>query len=150
MALNRDLNLRNQPYSGIACACSEICGDILALQRNHPDRYKEACESIRQATGTELPLLIQVVPALAELFDSDVISNKYDAKVGSSSSSQLTKSSSSSSSVSKEKFHFALIRFVRIICQQFAPFVMVLDDLQWADSASFDLVEVLTSDQQNS
>jgi predicted ATPase len=129
-----DLHLRNQPYSGISAACAEICGAIVALQSSQPSQFEQLCSQITTELGSELELLIQVIPVLAQVVDYE------DAKAD---SSPIVMSSSADS---KSQINFAFLRFIRAISYQFNPLVFVLDDLQWADGASLDLLEALLSD----
>jgi predicted ATPase len=136
-----DWNARDQPYSGIRAACAGICAAILALRLRQPRRADDLGHQITTDLGTELALLIQVIPVLAEVvhFDHDV-----------SSSSSIIDSSSmiamSSSAEAKNKINFAFLRFIRAVSCQFIPLVLVFDDLQWADGASLDLLEALLMD----
>jgi predicted ATPase len=54
------------------------------------------------------------------------------------------------SSGSKHQFNFAFLRFIQAISCQFVPLVFVLDDLQWADGASLDLLNVVLTDSNSS
>jgi histidine kinase len=129
-----DLHLRNQPYSGISAACAEICGAIVALRIRNPSQFEQLCSHITTELGSELALLIQVIPVLAEVVDLKD-ANADSPHMGISSSAD-----------SKSQINFAFLRFIRVISYQFNPLVFVLDDLQWADGASLDLLEALLSD----
>ena len=50
---------------------------------------------------------------------------------------------------SRNGFNFAFRTLIRIISAYLSPLVMVLDDLQWADAASLDLLEALIADHDN-
>jgi predicted ATPase len=125
-----DLHLRNHPYSGISAACSEICGAIVALESRNPSQFERLCSQITSELGSELALLIQVIPVLAEIVT--II--------------EFPLTENSSSIDSKNQINFAFLRFIRAVSYQFMPLVFVLDDLQWADGASIDLLEALLSD----
>ncbi|MBF0277697.1 MAG: AAA family ATPase [SAR324 cluster bacterium] len=47
---------------------------------------------------------------------------------------------------SRNRFNFVFQRFVRALCHPKHPLVIFLDDLQWADPASLNLLELLTGD----
>jgi predicted ATPase len=129
-----DLHLRNQPYSGVSAACAEICGAIGELQIRNPSHFEHLCRQIPNELGSELELLIQVIPVLADIVDFE------------NGNTNLPPMGMTSSADAKSKINFAFLRFIRVVSQQFIPLVFVLDDLQWADGASIDLLEALLTD----
>jgi predicted ATPase len=139
-----DLNLRSQPYSGMNAACAEICSAILELQTRDPGRAEQLCRQLKTELGSELALILQVIPILAEVIPLDV------AEDSPSRSTTTTTSTQGQSPDSKNQFNFAFLRFVRVITYQFTPLIFVLDDLQWADGASLDLLDVLLTDSSTS
>jgi predicted ATPase len=129
-----DLHLRNQPYSGISAACAEICSAIVTLQNRNPSQFEQLCLQITTELGSELALLIQVIPVLANIVGF-IDGNANSPPIGMTSSTDA-----------KSKINFAFLRFIRVASQKFVPLVFVLDDLQWADGASIDLLEALLTD----
>ena len=138
-----DLKLRNEPYAGIIGACAEICGNILELQLTSPKRFSMVCDKIKSTLGSELPLLMQVIPTLCEVLGDTVDGRSTAGSAASGSMSSMT------SEESKNRFHFAFLRFIRVVAFFFMPLVIVLDDLQWADLASLELLEVVITDRLN-
>jgi predicted ATPase len=142
-----DLNLRSQPYSGIAAACAEICAAILKLKSHELTIFEQLCCQIKEEVGSELTLLTQVIPTLTSVVDGNVAESPSTTN----SPGQGERSQGGiSSSGSKHQFNFAFLRFIRAISCQFVPLVFVLDDLQWADGASLDLLDVLLTDSNSS
>jgi diguanylate cyclase (GGDEF)-like protein len=45
------------------------------------------------------------------------------------------------------RFNLAFKNFIRVFAEQEHPLVLFLDDLQWADSASFNLIQTIITDQ---
>ncbi len=135
-----DLNLRSQPYSGISNACAEICGSILESQVLQPTRAADICKEIEETLADELVLLIQAIPMLVEIV------HRPDPAM---EQRQSRSSDTSSSNKSKHRIQYAFVRFMRLITKYFSPLVFVLDDLQWADASSLDLLDVLIADRQN-
>jgi len=131
------LNMINEPYSGIVAACAEICGAILYLRVHVPQKYVEVGEEILTALDAEIGLLLQVIPVLEEIVDVPV---QFSTSESSSDSSLLNDS--------KSQILFAIRRFIRVMARVFSPLVMVLDDLQWADTSSFDLLDALMMDRE--
>jgi histidine kinase len=142
-----DLNLRSQPYSGITAACAEICAAILKLKNHKLSIFEQLCSQIKAEVGSELALLTQVIPALTDVVDVYVA----ESPIATNSRGKSERSQGGmSSSGSKHQFNFAFLRFIRAISYQFVPLVFVLDDLQWADVASLDLLDVLLTDPNSS
>lgn len=48
----------------------------------------------------------------------------------------------------QNRFHYVFRKFVRVLCTPEHPVVIFVDDLQWADSASLDLLHVLITDPE--
>jgi AAA ATPase domain len=112
-------NMINQPYSGIANACAELCGAILDFRVHSPEKYIMVGEQITSALDTELGLLVQVIPALEEIVDVPVQWSTMFSTTGRSPSND-----------SKSQILFAFRRFLQVAVRVFSPLVMTLDDLQ--------------------
>jgi histidine kinase len=138
-----DLHLRNEPYSGIAAACTEICEAILQLRIGKRSVFEPLCSRITTELGSELALLIQVVPNLAKVLENTGANEP-------SFPNDPAQNVALSAAGSKNKFNFAFLRFIRAVSLHFVPLVFVLDDLQWADGASLDLLDVLVTDPKTS
>lgn len=128
-----DIYLRGEPYAGMAAAFREICGRILLL------RDGRSFEMIRQElidkVGSEnLHLLINVIPELSEIVGDDGTMDDIKSQGG---------------ELSKARFNYAFRLLVRVVASHFAPLVILLDDLQWADAATLDLIQVLIADRDN-
>jgi predicted ATPase len=158
-----DLQLRDEPYSGIAAACGEICSEILLL-REHPARrgsssersseilmlrkqpargsstgrsFQEIRDKLIDGLGAEVHILTKVIPELSEIVGDQQTRPEADGATG-------------NQQVSKAMFNNIFRVFIRLITSYFAPLVMVLDDLQWADVGSMELMEGLITDRGNS
>jgi predicted ATPase len=134
-----DVYRQDEPYTGIAAACRELCGEMLLL-RDTPSSealFQEIRSKIVDQLGTELPLLTNVIPHLHEI-------------VGESEGVEGTKMEHQGGHVeAKSRFNYAFRRFLRVMSSYFMPLVMLLDDLQWADLASLELLGVLIADRNN-
>ena len=135
-----DFNRRDEPYSGIVAACHSLCQDLLRLQKYPQNKvsFQHVSEKFRHELGNEAQLLIKIIPALADI----ILHGKED------STRDLVDDSRTGVTEARNRFHFAFRRFVRSV-GSFGPLVLVMDDIQWADSESLDLLEVLLSDPQS-
>jgi predicted ATPase len=132
-----DLHLRDEPYTGIAAACRELCGEMLLLRDTPSSKalFQEIRSKIVHQLGTELPLLTNLIPHLHEIVgESEGLEDKLELQ---------------GHVEAKSRFNYAFRRFLRVMSSYFMPLVMFLDDLQWADLASLDLLGVLVTDRDN-
>ena len=130
-----DLNQRNKPYQGIATACEDICSRLAALRYEDFERYRMGCEKIRLTLGRELGLMEKVVPLLADLMD-----------LHSSTERALEDSMDrGGSQEAKSRFIYAFQRLITAFSETFQPLVISIDDLQWADAASLDLLQSIVA-----
>ena len=113
------------PYAGLIEACEQLVRDVLA---ESPDRIAHwrsellvalsgAAQVVTDVIG-ELELVIGPQPAVSPLPAAE----------------------------SRNRFQRVFLRFVRAFASPSHPLVLFLDDLQWADSASLELLLLLLSD----
>eukprot|EP00986_Skeletonema_menzelii_P004611 scaffold1587_cov139-Skeletonema_menzelii.AAC.3 len=126
-----DLQNLREPYSGIISLFRELCGEILQLRRTNRDRYQEMRNSIVSEVGNEILLLINVIPVLEEVIENpfipDVVADHGNKEA-------------------KERLKYAFLQFFRVISRYFDHFVIVLDDLQWTDALSIELLNGIIGD----
>ncbi|KAL9181855.1 hypothetical protein ACHAXT_012198 [Thalassiosira profunda] len=131
-----DLFFRDEPYFGIGHACSEIVRHLLQLKERGNERFEGIRTTLRgEQIGDELHLLTNTIPLLEEVLGERI------RPPGGTSNSNLEQS--------KEQFYFAFRQFIRIVSDG-QRLVVVLDDLQWADAASIELIEWLLTDRESS
>jgi diguanylate cyclase (GGDEF)-like protein len=116
---------RSTPYSCFISAIKDLISQILGLDDSRIARWKE---TILQAIGENGKLITDVIPELEPI-------------IGPQPAMQA-----SSSTETKNRFNVTFQRFVRAFCGTENPLVMSLDDLQWADLASLQLIEQLMLD----
>ena len=119
---------RNIPYSAIAQAFNEFCDRLLLESPTVLDEWRQ---KILNAVGKNGQVLIEVIPNL-EL----VIGKQPGVAQVSSQEAQ-------------NRFNLVLQNFVKNIGRSEHPLVLFLDDLQWADTASLNLLKLLMSDREN-
>ena len=117
------------PISAIVEALS---GLSLFLQQGDSKELQRVRNDVQKAIGTELNVLTAVVPNLKGVFSevqgcqSDLIDSKEKGW---------------------DRLKYVFQTFVKAICTKERPVVMFLDDLQWADSASLNLIATLLTDK---
>lgn len=130
-----DLYLRDRPYSGVIAVGKEICAAVLALRtsRSRKRSFREVQRLLNEALSPQdiQALATTVAPGLQDILgcnDKEPVSPPDQGQEA------------------KNRFHFVFKRFLRVVSSCFAPLVIVLDDLQWADAASLELMQVVLTD----
>jgi len=133
-----DLAVREEPYSALASAFQDLCGqasDILGKEAF--DQFQE--ETAKNLDPQELGFLHIIIPSLSRIVPVPTTSTETDAHVR----------NSFKMNDQKKLLHSGFVKFIRLAGATFCPLVIFLDDLQWADVSSVDLLKVLISDEVN-
>ncbi|MCP4676325.1 MAG: serine/threonine-protein kinase PknK [Deltaproteobacteria bacterium] len=118
---------RNVPYSALVRAFDGFCSYILTESES---RFEKTRKEILEAVGTNGRVLTDMFPRLEM-----IIGEQPDvSEVG----PQET----------QNRFNLVVQQFVRAVCKADHPLVLFLDDLQWADMASLNLLKVILGDDQ--
>ena len=167
----------NVPYSGFVQAFNMIIEQILQLpqqqqlQEQDVTRMKEISKRIRRAIGGKRTsrIITSVVPLLSTLLavgkeETDDISEdvhresqaeeeeKREADEQDDPSDSEDSSSGGGGNSVKTKLkqlQYTFRQFARALCRDGSPVVIVLDDIQWADVPSLELLETLMTDVEN-
>jgi serine/threonine protein kinase len=117
---------RNIPYSALVNAFKELVRQLLT--ETQLTQWKDR---ILTALGPNGQVIIDVLPEI------ELIIGKQPKvpRLGSTES--------------QNRFNLVFQKFMRVFCQPKHPLVMFLDDLQWVDSATFKLLELVTTDKEN-
>ncbi|MBW4485966.1 MAG: PAS domain S-box protein [Tildeniella torsiva UHER 1998/13D] len=118
---------RNIPYSVIVNALQKLLQQLLS----EPDEQVEAWRSrLLTALGSNGQIIIDVIPEV------ELIIGKQSPipEVGATEA--------------QNRFNLTFQRFVRAFCAKEHPLVIFLDDLQWIDSATLKLIELILLDEQ--
>lgn len=120
-----DINLRNTPYSGFEAALTNLTRQWLLEPQTSQDQIKHRLCTHLMDHG---PILIETFPSLSSFLG------------GSKPLPQLGPTESA------HRLYFAVRALFQAILH-FNPFVLVLDDLHWADTATLNLTRKLLSDE---
>ena len=117
---------RNVPYSAIVSVFRELVRLLLSESEERLLEWKEKLQSVLGVNGQividvipEVELIIGAQPAVADLDPAQ----------------------------SENRFKIVFQNFIGIFCRKEHPLVIFLDDLQWADSASLHLMELIMLDK---
>ena len=116
---------RDIPYSAISQAFQILIRQLLGEPENILQAWKE---KILEALGKNSQIIIDVIPEVEK-----IIGKQQPVELLGGSESQ-------------NRFHLFFKRFVNVFSQKENPLVIFIDDLQWADLPSLNLIEQLISD----
>ena len=118
---------RNIPYSAIVNALRKLVQQLLS---EPDDQVQQWRSRLQTALGNNGQLIIDVLPEV-EL----IVGNQLPIpEVGATEA--------------QNRFNRIFQQFVRVFCSEEHPLVIFLDDLQWIDSATLKLIELMLLDEQ--
>lgn len=113
---------RDIPYIGYIQAFQSLVRQLLTESDTQIARW---CEKIQAAVGKNGQVLIDVIPDIEHIIGAQpAVAPLHPAE-------------------SRNRFHTVFQSFVQVFAQPEHPLVVFLDDLQWADRASLELMELL-------
>ncbi len=116
---------RDIPFSAILGACRNFIKQILSKEQSIIKEWKDKFNS---SFGKNASLINQVIPELELIMGN------------------LEPLSELSPLETKNRFNHTFRLFIRSLTKKDQPLALFLDDLQWADSSSLDLIEYLVTD----
>jgi predicted ATPase len=151
-----------EPYAAFAQSCNELCELVVSLDASqnrsvdaaaawYEDRtainyrkyfkftLQEFRDRLTKEMGSDAKILTRVIPSLLQVLRSD------DAGAGSAGDGD---DDAIGYLEGQHQLKFAFRRFIRTVAT-FGPVVLAIDDLQWADVASMELLEALITDREN-
>ncbi|MEH2031814.1 MAG: ATP-binding sensor histidine kinase [Nostoc sp.] len=113
---------RNIPFSAFVQAFRDLMGQLLTESDVQIQQWKS---NILEAVGENGQVIIEVIPELEKIIGIQPAVPEL------------------SGTAAQNRFNSIFQKFISVFTTKKHPLVMFLDDLQWADSASFKLVELL-------
>ncbi|WP_040697715.1 AAA family ATPase [Nodosilinea nodulosa] len=117
---------RNIPYSAIVDALRKLVQQLLSEPE---DRVQQWRSQLLNALGNNGQLIIDVIPEVELIIGQQLPL----PEVGSTEA--------------QNRFNLVFQKFIRACCSDRHPLVIFLDDLQWADSATLKLIELILRDR---
>ncbi|MEG4963438.1 MULTISPECIES: AAA family ATPase [unclassified Microcoleus] len=118
---------RNIPLSAFVQTLQDLMGQLLSESDTQVAQWKD---KILSALGENGQVLIQVIPELEQIIGKQPAAPEL------------------SGSAAQNRFNLLFQKFIAVFAKAEHPLVMFLDDLQWADSASLSLMQVLLSQSE--
>lgn len=116
------MSLDQEPYEVFASALTEYTDQF--LESSSQAQVEELRAAVQEAVGSEAGLLRDIIPALGRLLGpTERPTRVYGTEA-------------------LHRFHFVFCNFIRVL-SKCAPLVLLLDDLQWADCLSTELLRAL-------
>ena len=116
---------RNIPFSAFVQAFRDLMGQLLGESDAQLQQWKG---KILEAVGEQGQLLIEVIPELERIIGEQPNVPEI------------------SGTAAQNRFNLLFEKFIAVFTTQEHPLTLFLDDLQWADSASLNLLKVLMGD----
>ncbi|MBR8839408.1 MAG: AAA family ATPase [Stigonema ocellatum SAG 48.90 = DSM 106950] len=118
---------RNIPFSAFVQAFRDLMGQLLSESDTQLETWKS---KILQALGENGQVIIEVIPELEQII------------------SQQPPALELSGTAAQNRFNLLFQKFIQVFTTKEHPLVIFLDDLQWADSASLKLMQLLISESK--
>lgn len=121
---------RNIPYAAIIQACQELVNQLLT---ESDQKINQWCEKILIALGVNGQVIIDVIPEIEQIIGKQPTITPLEPKEA------------------QNRFNLVFQNFLKVFTKQEHPLVIFLDDLQWSDTASLQLIQSLitTLDDQS-
>lgn len=118
---------RSNPYYAIVNAFNNLI-DIIVTKRENKIHYWK--QSILQALPINAQVIVDVIPKLELIVGKQPVIEKLGAKE------------------TENRFNMSFAKFINVFTQKGYPLVIFLDDLQWCDTSSLNLLEFLINNAE--
>ncbi|MBR8835002.1 MAG: AAA family ATPase [Stigonema ocellatum SAG 48.90 = DSM 106950] len=119
---------RNIPFSGFVQALQNLMRQLLTETDAQIEQWKA---KIMVALGDQARVIIEVIPELERIIGKQPAISEL------------------SGSAAQNRFNLLFVKFIQVFTTIDHPLVIFLDDLQWADSASLKLMQLLMSEKNS-
>ena len=119
---------RNIPYTAVVNAFGELVQQLLTENDTQLAQWKD---QLLTAIGPNGQVIIEILPEIEWIIGKQPPVPKLGP------------------TESQNRFNLVFQNFIRVFCQPEHPLVIFLDDLQWVDSATLKLLELVMTDQNN-
>jgi predicted ATPase/signal transduction histidine kinase/CheY-like chemotaxis protein/tRNA A-37 threonylcarbamoyl transferase component Bud32 len=116
---------RNIPYSAVVSA---FAGLVRQLLSEPEDQLQQWHNKLLTALGTNGQIIINVIPEIELIIGKQLPVPEVGA------------------TEAQNRFNRVFQKFIRVFCSKEHPLVIFLDDLQWVDSATLKLIELMMMD----
>jgi histidine kinase len=117
---------RKIPYSAITQAFNQLCQLLLAEPQEELSRWKEL---VQKAVGKLGKVLTDMIPMLEAIIGTQPPVTPLGGRE------------------TQKRFNYVFLRFLSFISSEDHPLVLFIDDWQWADIASLDLLQRIIEDE---
>lgn len=118
---------RNIPYSAIVIAFQDLIRQLLTETEEQLHQWRE---KLLSAVGANGQIIVEVIPQVELIIGKQPTLPELGA------------------TEAQNRFNLVLGNFIRAFCAAEHPLVIFLDDLQWADSATLKLIELMMQDSE--
>ncbi|ACB53445.1 two-component sensor serine/threonine kinase [Crocosphaera subtropica ATCC 51142] len=113
---------RNIPYDAVISAFKSLINQLLTESETNLSLWRN---KLLEALGNNGQVMIDFIPELSKIIGSQPAVSSLEA------------------TEAQNRFKAVFQRFIGVFCQADHPLVIFLDDLQWADTASLNLIEFI-------
>ena len=117
-----------KPMTAIFSALNDYCDELL---RGGDDKLKQVRARLKVVLESDARVLTTLIPSLQKIVDAPTDELPPEHQEGNASFSQLL---------------LFVRQFIRTISSSAHPLVLMLDDMQWADESSLEMVESIIAD----
>ncbi|MCP4136965.1 MAG: serine/threonine-protein kinase PknK, partial [bacterium] len=122
-----DLLKRSIPYTALIQAFRELTNHLLTESEMKVDRWKDA---ILDAVGNNGQVIIDVIPEIELIIEEQEAVEELPPVEA------------------QNRFNMVFQDFIRVFAKKEHPLVLFIDDFQWADNASLQLIDILLGDPE--
>jgi PAS domain S-box-containing protein len=135
---------RNIPFFAFIPVLQQLVSQILTENESRIQYWRQ---KILQVLGTQLPVLMELIPDLSNLVNIGLSGLDQAPRPYNQSRNQFNNQSPNPPKNQQKKLILLLEKFLQIFASSAHPLVIFLDDLHWADLASLKLIRLLLENQ---